>query len=184
MERLTKLGRVRGEEKVCCTHFGCDECISNKGQCADGCSWEEMAWEKLFDYEETGLEPEQVKNFMARVGAIVRTYEKLDMERFKEILQAAEDGCLFISPVKVGDMLWPICWDGVTGEWYADDKPERINEVGTKGFFLSASINEPEDIDAFYPYEIIGDEYFLSHEEAVAAAATKERPEKEQNGRN
>jgi len=112
-----------------------------------------------------------------RVGDIVQLYEKLDMERFREICRAAEDGQLFISPVKVGDMLWPICWDGVTGEWYADDKPERVNEVGTKGFFLSASINEPESIDEFYPYEMIGDEYFLSHEEAVAAAAVKEKPE-------
>lgn len=38
-------------------------------------------------------------------------------------------------------------------------------------------IDEPEAIDEFYPYEIIGDEYFLSHEEAVAAAAVKEKPE-------
>lgn len=177
MERLTKLGRVMGKEKVCCTHFDCKECNALSGQCSDGCSWEEMAWEKLFDYEQTGLEPEQVKEFIGRVGEIVRTYEKLDMEKFKEILRASEEDRLFISPLKVGDMLWPICWDGVTGEWYADDQPERVNEVGTKGFFLSVSIDEPEDIDEFYPYEIIGDEYFLSHEEAVAAAAAKGKPE-------
>ena len=95
----------------------------------------------------------------------------------KEMWDAEKDGRLFISPLKVGDMLWPICWDGVTGEWYADDQPERVNEVGTKGFFLSACIDEPEAIDEFYPYEMIGDEYFLSHEEAVAAAAVKEKPE-------
>lgn len=60
MERLTKLGSVMGEEKVCCTHFDCKECNDLSGQCSDGCSWEEKAWEKLFDYEETGLTPEQV----------------------------------------------------------------------------------------------------------------------------
>ena len=133
--------------------------------------------ERLAEYEETGLEPEQVKSFVGRVGEIVRIYEELDMEGFKEILRASEEDRLFISPLKVGDMLWPICWDGVTGEWYADDRPERVNEVGTKGFFLSAHIDEPEAIDEFYPYEIIGDEYFLSNEEAVAAAAVKEKPE-------
>lgn len=133
--------------------------------------------ERLADYEETGLEPEQVKEFIGRVGEIVRTYEKLDMEKFKEILRASEDGRLFISPLKVGDMLWPIYCDEVTGEWYAYDQPERVNEVGTKGFVLSAFIDEPEAIDEFCPYEMIGDEFFLSHEEAVAAAAVKEKPE-------
>lgn len=133
--------------------------------------------ERLADYEETGLEPEQVEAFVKKVGEIVQIYEELDVERFEEIGRAAEEGRLFISPVKVGDMLWPICWDGVTGEWYADDQSERVNEVGTKGFFLSACIDEPEAIDEFNPYEMIGDEYFLSHEEAVAAAAVKEKPE-------
>lgn len=133
--------------------------------------------ERLAEYEETGLEPEQVKEFIGRVGEIVKTYEKLDVEKFKEILRASEENRLFISLVKVGDMLWPICWDGVTGEWYADNQPERVNEVGTKGFFLSACIDEPEAIDEFYPYEMIGDDFFLSHEEAVAAAAVKEKPE-------
>lgn len=133
--------------------------------------------EKLSKLEAIGLTPERVEGFVKRVGNIVQLYEKLDMEKFKEILRASEEDRLFISPLKVGDMLWPICWDGVTGEWYADDQPERVNEVGTKGFFLSASIDEPEDIDEFYPYEMIGDEYFLSHEEAVAAAAVKGKPE-------
>ena len=173
MERLTKLGRVMGEEKVCCTHFGCKECNDLSGQCSDGCSWEEMAWEKLFDYEETGLEPEQVKTFMKRVAEIVRTYERLDMERFKEILQAAEGGWLFMSPVKLGDMLWPICWDGVLGAWVVDDHPTRVNEVGSKGFFVSETYGKPEEIDEFYPYEMIGDEFFHTREEAVEAAATK-----------
>ena len=103
--------------------------------------------------------------------------EKLDYCVLVQIAKHLISNGLFISPVKVGDMLWPICWDGVTGEWYADNQPERVNEVGTKGFFLSALIDEPEAIDEFYPYEMIGDEYFLSHEEAVAAAAVKEKAE-------
>ena len=95
----------------------------------------------------------------------------------EELEQAEKDGRLFISPVKVGDMLWPICFDTVLGAWVVDDQPQRVNEVGTKGFFVSETYGKPEDIDEFYPYELIGDEYFHTREEAVAAVATKERPE-------
>jgi len=135
---------------------------------------------RLALYEDIGLTPGEVESFMKRVGDIVQLYEKLDMERFKEILQAAEDGRLFISPVKVGDMIWPICWDGVLGAWVVDEHPTRVNEVGTKGIFVSATIEEPEAPDEFHPYEEIGDVYFWSREEAVNAAAEKERPEEVQ----
>ena len=167
MERLTKYNTRK-------RHF-----VSAIGS-GSGC-WTKIM-NRLGAYEDTGLTPEDLKTGL---NAAVR--KKLACEffglstsqvsRVEELVQAEKDGRLFISPLKVGDMLWPICWDGVTGEWYADNQPERVNEVGTKGFFLSALIEEPEAIDEFYPYEMIGDEYFLSHEEAVAAAAVKEKPE-------
>ena len=91
-------------------------------------------------------------------------------ERLKEYEDAEQDGRLFISPVKVGDMLWPICWDSVAQEWLVDDNPERVNEVGSKGFFVSADCEEPEAIDEFCPYEEIGETYFRSREEAVESA--------------
>ena len=99
--------------------------------------------------------------------------------RLKEYEDAEQNGRLFISPVRVGDMLWAICWDGVLGAWVVDDKPERVNEVGSKGFFVSATCGKPEEIDEFYPYKIIGDEYFHTREEAVKAAAVKESPEED-----
>lgn len=98
----------------------------------------------------------------------------------EELAQAEQDGRLFISPVKVGDMLWPICWDGVLGAWVVDNQPERINEVGSKGFFVAAGYSDPEAPDEFHPYEDIGDRYFQSREEAVAAMAVKEKPEEVQ----
>lgn len=174
MERLTFEGNF------------CDisQCIGEHrmtSMCADGDCDARKVWYRLKEYEETGLEPEMVKymaeNTETAVLAWVEEKYGLSVGELMDLIEAEKDGRLFISPVKVGDMLWPICWDGVTGEWYADDQPERVNEVGTKGFFLSAGIDEPEDIDEFYPYEMIGDEYFLSHEEAVAAAAVKEKPE-------
>ncbi len=46
---------------VCCTHFEGGDCQAIQGHCADGCAWEEAAWERLATYEDTGLEPEEIK---------------------------------------------------------------------------------------------------------------------------
>lgn len=98
-------------------------------------------------------------------------------ERLQELSKADEEGRLFISPVKVGDMLWAICWDRVAKEWVVDEGPTRVNEVGTMGFFISESCDDADSIDEFHPYEEIGDEYFRTREEALEAAAVKERTE-------
>ena len=46
---------------VCCTHFEGGDCQAIQGLCANGCAWEEVAWERLAAYEDTGLEPEEIK---------------------------------------------------------------------------------------------------------------------------
>lgn len=62
MERLTsREPRIGGMPGVCCTHFEGGDCQAIQGHCADGCAWEEAAWERLATYEDTGLEPEEIK---------------------------------------------------------------------------------------------------------------------------
>lgn len=165
MERLTKLGRVMGEEKVCCTHFGCDECDVISGQCAEGCSWEERAWEKLYDYEETGLTPEEIRQAQSAMKRALSLACELQAYR-----NAQKDGRLFIAPAKVGDEVYFVYQDEVTGEYFVSS-PERIVEVGTRGFFLAVSSLYPDDPDDFVPYEELGTEYYLSREEAEAERA-------------
>ena len=47
MERLTsREPRVSGVPGVCCTHFEGSDCQAIQGRCADGCLWEEAAWDK------------------------------------------------------------------------------------------------------------------------------------------
>ena len=92
-------------------------------------------------------------------------------ERLKEYEDAEQNGRLFMSPVKVGDMLWPVCWDQVAKVWVVDEQPERVNEVGSKGFFVACCTADPEAPDEFHPYEEIGKQYFVSREDAEAAVA-------------
>jgi hypothetical protein len=61
VERLTvREARVSGLPGVCCTHFTGPECQILGGCCAEGCPWEDAAWERLAAYEDTGLTPEEV----------------------------------------------------------------------------------------------------------------------------
>ena len=74
----------------------------------------------------------------------------------------------FEPPIKVGDLLYPICYDHVAKKWVIDDEPERINEVGTKYFFLSGDYEDPTLPDEYHTFDEIGNEYFLTREEGEA----------------
>lgn len=98
-------------------------------------------------------------------------------KRIVDLVSLYKAGGLHMPPVKVGDRVWFICWDKVAKEWVVDEESHGIEEVGTKGFFVSYDDDEPIEFDEYVLFDNIGDECFLSHEEAVAAAAVKERPE-------
>ena len=60
MERLTKRSDATIHENgVCCVHFMSEECCKRNGDCAAGCPWEEAAWSRLADYEDTDLSPDE-----------------------------------------------------------------------------------------------------------------------------
>lgn len=80
-------------------------------------------------------------------------------------------------PVNVGDMLYPIFYDRIAGGWLVGEAPEKVTEIGTKGFFVSCDLDDPEAPDEFHPYDEIGDEWFRTYEEAVAATKVKAKPE-------
>lgn len=95
MNRLTvraprPLGSVNN---VCCTHFHCDECHRLRGRCSSGCRWEEAAWERLAEYEDTGLSPEAVHQLSDRSPQQERAITLLKaVHQFIE--QAADQGNL------------------------------------------------------------------------------------------
>ena len=67
---------------------------------------------------------------------------------------------VFGTPVRQGDpVYWPL-WDNVP-----ISNAEYITEVGTRGFFLSSHIEDPDDCDEFYPYSDIGKYTFLCEED-------------------
>lgn len=164
LERLTFDGNF-------CDIAMCGE-IRGGDVCPDGACSQKKVWERLKEYEETRMSPlEIVRGRNAMQSALLNACA---LQCYRN---AEHSGRMFTTPVRVGDSVWPICWDKVPKKWVVNDKPERVNEVGSMGFFLSATLCDPEDIDEFHPYEEIGDVYFLSREEAVKAAAEKDEPE-------
>ena len=84
MDRLTKYSKETTHENgVCCTHFGGMECFARNGDCSRGCTWEEAAWSRLADYEDTGYTPEEIAKLQG--GLIQRNAELLKTrEELKE----------------------------------------------------------------------------------------------------
>ena len=127
---------------VCCTHFEGGDCQAIQGLCADGCAWEEAAWERLAAYEDTGLEPEEVSEYQhlcdsyAETGldskfvqfCIDATQNGLSMNRIRELAQAEKDGRLVVLPPNdplTLEELWEMDGEPVwikSNNWHNKDK--------------------------------------------------------------
>ena len=107
MDRLTKYGnQTYHENGVCCTHFRSEECNLLGGECADGCKWEEMAWERLAAYEDTGMTPEQCENAKVIIEAAFSD-DASKAERIRDLLKADKEGRLVVLPAKtVFEITW------------------------------------------------------------------------------
>ena len=116
MERLTKRGSdTTHENGVCCTHFGGSECCAVEGNCAAECPLEEAAWERLCDYEDTGMTPEEVLQKKMAAEIVMKILRLADLESFvpyerlRKLAEADKEGRVVVLPCKVGDGLWTFC---------------------------------------------------------------------------
>lgn len=100
----------------------------------------------------------------------------MTFKQVADLISLYKGGGIPLSPVKIGDNVWFICWDKVAKTWNVDETPYTIEEVGVKGFFVSYDEEEPVEFDEYVLFDDIGDECFLSLELAKAAAAVKAEP--------
>ena len=143
MERLTFDGRF------------CDiaQCAETPGGsfCEDGYCSQRKVWERLKQYEDTGLEPREV-------SAIVKEWSDLctivgecgGIDHLRELAEADKAGRLVLLPCKVGDALYRtspsgvvvhrvanVVYRGLTSRWYLDtipNLPYASDEVGKTAF--------------------------------------------------
>ena len=169
MERLTRKNwrnldpwETCGQDNYC--KRGCHE----QGGCTKGCIVPRI-YARLAAYEDTGLEPEEIADFMKRweqaveIGGMLKKY---GIDHIWDIIQAEQDGRLVVLPCKVGDSI------------YIPDLEKKIPvKVRVQGISISVSGRTILHFGG-YPVECAwgdgcGKDWFLNREEAEAALALK-----------
>ena len=149
MERLTEHSKQTSHENgICCTHFFGPECLEVGGNCAINCKWEEAAWSRLADYEDTGLEPATCANYKTFEDEAIS--KGVTFKRIVALMEADRAGRLVVLPCKVGDVLYRaspsgvvvhrvanMVYRGLTSRWYIDtipNLPYASEELGKTTF--------------------------------------------------
>ena len=94
----------------------CDiaKCDSTPGGtfCESGTCTQRRVWERLKEYEDTGLEPQDIISAvdMSKIACALHelnAYKDLGpIDHIRDLLQAEQDGRLVVLPSKVGDTVW------------------------------------------------------------------------------
>ena len=124
--------------------------------------WIDMLTDRLAAYEDSGLEPEEIKNALDVNDIIPEINATVD--HIRDMLQAEQDGRLVVLPCKVGDSV------------YIPDLDKNIPvKVRVQGISISVSGRTILHFGG-YPVECAwgdgcGKDWFLTREEAEAAMA-------------
>lgn len=107
MERLTKRSSdTTHENGICCANFLSAECHLVEGDCSAGCEWEEAAWSRLADYEDTELMPEEFHAYWVFLQDLIGDQKASEaLDRFRELVKGDKDRRVVVLPCKVGE-LW------------------------------------------------------------------------------
>ena len=127
--------------------------------------WKSGGIERLAAYEDTGLEPEEIADFMKRweqtveIGGMLKKY---CIDHIRDLLQAEKEARLVLLPCKVGDTVWVIWGKDVI--YYIVD---RIHILANNQVQIRAKHHV---IDNVYLYpDMFGKTVFLTREEAEEA---------------
>lgn len=161
MERLTERNNCTMHENgVCCTHFLSPECYEVSGNCSAGCKWEEVAWSALAAYEDTGLTPKLAQE----TAEFAIWVHENGLEKIKEWVKADKEGRLVVLPAKT---VYELVWDA--GSNCDGICPVSIDGVGCCDFCDTGELCIYEVPCKQEHIERIGDDVFLTYEEAKAA---------------
>lgn len=172
MERLTKRSTdTTHENGVCCTHFGGPECCEVEGNCAVGCPWEETAWERLCDYEDTRLTSTEVLSMSAEWHAMMSVLNSIgSYDRLRELAEADKNGRVVVLQCKAGDTVYEVTSRKTISEY-------RVKAIRVELFctFIEWDIAAGFVDKSIFgvPVDEIGKSVFLTREEAEKALEAK-----------
>lgn len=133
------------------------------------------AVDRLAVYEDTGLEPEEVRSQKELFDYLVfDSTPSKDIERFKRLRELAEadrEGRCVVLPCKVGDRVWltKFMWN------YAKQPIPAIvcgiKTFSSSGTFTFMALTDTNNVSRSFINQDIGKTVFLTREEAEAALA-------------
>ena len=131
---------------------------------------QKQVWERLKQYEDSKLSPEDAAN----LHAILRLGDGMTLMRLRELAVADQEGHVIVLPCKVGDTVYAIV------QVFGDDgvRPriieKKITEIGGNALNKVWMVNKGNKYeDRFSPSEF-GRTVFLTREEAEKALAEME----------
>ena len=130
----------------------CDISMCRENPCPyNGMCSQRQTWERLKKYEDTGLEPEDLKKAFNETAIIKLAAQAFNTtpDHLRDILQAEKAGRLEVLPCKVGDTVYQI-------------DAERVYESEVKWIIFDCD-------DIAFDERAIGGSIFLTREEAEAA---------------
>ena len=145
----------------------CDIAMCREIPCPyDGMCSQRKTWERLKEYEDAGLEPDQIN----RAQETLRCFDNIGIKRGNEIVSAEQNGRLVVLPCKVGDTVW-FTENVFNGEKVIQVIAHRMID-GIGGNSLNPiwlTSKEPYEL-RFHPSEFCKT-FFLTREEAEATMA-------------
>ena len=137
-----------------CCGFGCKK---------DRCEFLESVCDRLAAYEDSGVEPEEIKEHEAAYNeCLTRTYGSFK-QKISQWLQAEQDGRLVLLPCKVGDTVYFAAWFGT--------RPHVVKRVIEPYFYTDDAEDNRSGAD--FSLRDFGRTVFLTREEAEAELAGK-----------
>lgn len=124
--------------------------------CEDGACSQRKVWERLKEYEDTGLTPEQCAEY---AKADRRDAEQEGIKRLRELAEADKEGRIVVLPCKVGDVVY-----GFYGGKTILPMVAKWIETNTDGWCIAAQYTPMAT--RFYRFSDFGKTVFLTREEA------------------
>ena len=127
----------------------CDIAMCRENPCPyNGMCSQRQTWERLKEYEETGLEPEKIADFMKRWERAVEIAGLCKMggiDHLLELKKAEQDGRLVVLPCKVGAPVY-------TTHWWKDVKEKCTDSKGNSFYrTVHKNIIKKERFNPFGP---------------------------------
>lgn len=155
----------------------CDISMCRENPCPyNGMCSQRKTWERLKEYEKTGLDPEEIYEVRFLIAA-QRDPQKL--ARLSNLVLADQEGRLVVLPCKVGDTVYVIDKGDYTHAFKPYVRSKTVREISWKatsrkdlgwGLILSGG---DCGTSARYKLSSIGKTVFLTREEAEAELAQK-----------